>query len=693
MMRRRKNDDKLILAKLWPINKRMKITLFLFLVLFMIAFVFLIFRIAYIDTTKGDQYKKRVLSQRAYTNSQLNFRRGSIKDRNETILAQSVRKYNLILEPRTLLSTEVTDEGIDPKEVSIDAIVKYLPRAEVSESELREKINTTLDEHSNSMYQSIDELKELSEEEIADLQAEMEKNKNITGFWFEETYKRNYPLKTIGCNIVGFTSSENQGTYGVEGSYNSQLNGKPGREYGYFDENMNFKRTIKKATNGNSVVLTIDANVQRVIENMIKKFNKDTGAKNIAVMVMDPNNGEILAQASQNCYDLNDPQNLKYMFSKEEIKNMDEKTKSEKLLETWSNFCVASAYEPGSTFKPFTIAAALDEGVISKNDYFSCGGVTTVAGVGIHCANRSGHGTLSLEESLNKSCNCALMAIGAKLGRNRFSKYNKIFGFGQKTGVDLPGETKGLIHTKEELNPVELATSSFGQTQTVTMMQMCAGFSSLINDGNYYQPHIVKEIQNDEGEVVQSIDPVVVKKTVSASTSKLLRKYLKSTVEVGTASPAQVPGYSIGGKTGTAEKRTQTAPNYLVSFLGCVPAMNPKAVVYVIIDEPHVEDQAHSTYATEFASKIMKKILPFLGIYGNGDELLASASPAPRNDAAAPQAPTQTQAKTKTKTETEATDEKSDESDNADASKTDEGDNADAGNSDESSDNSDESAE
>ena len=227
---------------------------------------------------------------------------------------------------------------------------------------------------------------------------------------------------------------------------------------------------------------------------------------------------------------------------------------------------------------------------------------------------------LDLRHALMESCNAALMDIGLGLGRNKFSKYNKLYGFGQRTGVDLPGETSGLIHTKEELNPVELATSSFGQTQTVTMVQMLSGFSSLINGGNYYQPHLVKEVQNSNGDVVKTIDPVVVKRTTSEDTSSKLRSYLKSTVEAGTAAPAQVKGYSIGGKTGTAEKRPVSAKKYLVSFIGCEPAEDPEVAYYVIIDEPHVKDQAHSTYATEFSSNVMKRVLPFLGQYASSSQ-------------------------------------------------------------------------
>lgn len=577
-----------------------------------LLFCGLLYNICRYNWDKGDDYKKKVLSQQSYTNAVLNYRRGAIKDRNDTVLAQSIRKFNLIIEPRSLATKE------DIKKETLTQIAAYF----AFDTSVIENI---ISENPNSMYQHVEGLEQLSVEQVDGFKKLMKDNEKIQGVWFEETYTRNYPLNQIACNIVGFTSSENQGTYGVEGSYNDDLNGKTGREYGYFDANMEFQRTVKKATNGNNVILTIDANVQRLVEKQIKKYNEETGAENISVLVMNPNNGEILAMASKNTYDLNDPRNLTSMYTQEQIDAMDEKATSDALMSMWSNFCVSSAYEPGSTYKPFTVAAALDEGVVKNSDYFNCDGGLTVSGVRIRCSNRSGHGSISLEKSLMESCNSALMVIGQKLGRTNFSKYNKIFGFGQKTGIDLPGETAGLIHSEEELNPVELATSSFGQTQTVTMVQMAAGFSSLVNGGDYYEPHIVKEIQNENGAIVKKNEPIVVKKTVSDKTSSLIRQYMKATVEEGTAAPAGVKGYSIGGKTGTAQKRPVTARKYLVSFLGCVPAENPEAVIYVIIDEPHVEDQAHSTYATEFASKIMKKILPFLGIYAENTDDVAKA--------------------------------------------------------------------
>lgn len=588
-------------------SRKMCITVFLVFCVCLFTFGVLLFKIYRINSKDGDRYRKEALSQQSYTNTVLNYQRGDVKDRNNTTLAVSVRKYDLVLEPRTLGKDE------KKKQETVDAIAKTFGVASSVVEEVIQK-------KPNSMYEHIDGLKELPAKKVDKFKKQIKKER-LEGVWFEEVYKRNYPLKTVGASIIGFMNSNNQGTYGVEEQYNSVLNGTTGREYGYFDSNMNLQRTIKEAKDGNSVVLTIDANVQKIIEDEIADFQKNgTGAKTIAMMVMNPKNGEILAMASDSTFDLNDPQNLASMYSEQKIAAMTDKEKNENLLSMWSNFCVGSAYEPGSTFKPFTIAAALDENIISGKSTFQCNGVKKVADREIHCSNRNGHGMLDLRHALMESCNAALMDIGLGLGRNKFSKYNKLYGFGQRTGVDLPGETSGLIHTKEELNPVELATSSFGQTQTVTMVQMLSGFSSLINGGNYYQPHLVKEIQNSNGDVVKTIDPVIVKRTTSEDTSSKLRSYLKSTVEEGTAAPAQVKGYSIGGKTGTAEKRPVSAKKYLVSFIGCEPAEDPEVAYYVIIDEPHVKDQAHSTYATEFSSKVMKRVLPFLGQYASSSQ-------------------------------------------------------------------------
>ena len=233
--------------------------------------------------------------------------------------------------------------------------------------------------------------------------------------------------------------------------------------------------------------------------------------------------------------------------------------------------------------------------------------------------SNGGHGSENICHALMDSCNDVLMQLGADLGRSRFIDYVHDFGFGRKTGIDLPGEAAGGVFTRETMHNTELATSSFGQGQTVTMIQLAAAFSSVINGGNYYEPHVVKEIKSDSGAVVSSKENTLVRRVITESTSRKVRSYLLKTVEEGTANPAKVAGYEFGGKTGTAEKHPTGQGNYLVSFVGYTPAENPEVVVYVVIDEPHVEDQAHSTYATEFSSEVMKEVLPLLGIYQSDD--------------------------------------------------------------------------
>ncbi len=594
----------------------MRTTLFVFFALFFLGFIFLLVRIFLLDYNEGNRYRKAALAGQSYTNSVLGFQRGAIRDRNGTTMAVSIRKYDLILEPRTLNNNDEMHAR------TLDAIASHFG---VDRAMLENIVST----RPNSMYEHVDELKTLSDDNVEAFKKKMSEDELIDGVWFEETYQRTYPLNEVGCNLIGFLGRDEQGTYGIEESYNEELNGMTGREYGYFDSDMNLQRTIKNAKNGNEVMLTIDAHVQQVVEQQIHWFQTKSNAgpaSHVGVMLMNPKNGEILAMASESTFDLNNPRTLTSMYSQQEIEDMSEEEQKQNLMKMWSNFCIGSAYEPGSTFKPFTIAAALDEDVIDKDFSTDCKGVKKVGDREIHCANRDGHGILDLKHILMESCNVGLMDIVEKLGRDNFSKYSKLYGFGQRTGIDLPGETSGLIHSKDSLNPVELATSSFGQTQTMTMVQMLSGFCSLINGGKYYQPHLVKEIRSAEGDPVEKVEPVIVKTTTSENTSRTLRSYLKATVEDGTAKPAAVDGYSIGGKTGTAEKRPVSEKNYLVSFIGAVPIEDPEVAIYVIVDETNVDDQAHSTYATLFAHRILKKVLPFLGIYA--DEALMKIKPA-----------------------------------------------------------------
>lgn len=588
-------------------NSRMQARLLLVFCVVALILMGLMVRLIFIVRVDGDRYAKKVLSRQSYVSSVLPYKRGDILDRNGTVLATSELQYRLILDPKLLLQNK---ECIDPTIKALQSVFGVEAAT----------IQGILDDKPNSQYVIV--LKELKYDVVQKFKTLMDEDKDntISGVWFEEQYVRTYPYKTLASDILGFTSADNTGFWGIEEFYNSSLNGINGREYGYYDSALELERIVKKAVNGNTVISTIDANVQRIIQEKIIDFNKEIGSKGIGILVMNPNNGEILAMASNQEYDLNNPQNLEVLYTKSEIAAMSEEDKTKALNALWKNDVISSGFEPGSTFKPITIAAGLEEGLINSNATYYCDGHELVGGAKIHCSKRTGHGELTLEESLMFSCNDALMQIGALEGRDIFYGYETRFGLGMKTGVDLPGEEAGLIISKDGLNATELATSSFGQSFTSTMLQMATAFSSLVNGGSYYQPHVVKEIVNDSGATVKENNGTIVKQTVSEQTSDFIQQALFKTVEEGTAQGAKVEGYSVGGKTGTAQKLPRAAKTYVVSFLGCVPAINPEIVIYVMIDEPqNVEKQADSSIATKFASKILKEILPALDIYPEGD--------------------------------------------------------------------------
>lgn len=306
---------------------------------------------------------------------------------------------------------------------------------------------------------------------------------------------------------------------------------------------------------------------------------------------------------------------------------MTDEDKSAAWNKMWRNFAVSDSYEPGSPAKPLTVAACLEEGVVYQNETYVCDGGQHVGGYNIRCVSRLGHGTITLEQSLMKSCNDVMMQISARLGIEKFAKYQEIFGLGQKTGIDLPGEadTSGLIRTAETMGSTDLACYSFGQNYNCTMVQMAAALSSIINGGSYYEPHVVKQILNDQGAVVKKIEPNLVRETVSQATSDFVVEAMFQTVdsEDGTGKAGRVTGYKIGGKTGTAQKLPRSAKNYLVSFCGFAPADDPQVLVYVIIDTPNLpgEEQAHSTFATEVFQKIMQDILPYMNVFPDTDDV------------------------------------------------------------------------
>ena len=580
-----------------------------------IVFVLIIYaagRVIYLNVNRGTEYKKEVLSQQSYVNKVIPYKRGDIVDRNGNTLAKSTKVYDLILEPKQVLQADKERKSDKYKEATADALEKVFGIKKSTFYDI-------LSKKPNSMYYPMKKYKQLSRKVVEQFNNISKEDSNVIGVWFEEKYLRTYPYSQVASTVLGFCSSDGQGLGGIENWYNSSLNGVNGKSFGYYDSNLNLIEKVKDAQDGNKVVSTIDINVQGVLEKKMKKFQKDIGSENMGVILMNPQNGEIYAMADYPSYDLNNPRDLSKVYSKEKLSKMSSKKKGELFQRLWRNYCISDAYEPGSTFKPITVAASLDEGVTYNGKHYFCDGGQKIGTTYIKCVAYAagGHGDIDPCKALMKSCNDVMMHMAADLGVNRFAKYVRSFGFGAKTGIDLPGEAIGGIFRKQDMHQVELATSSFGQGQTVTMIQLASAFCATINGGNYYQPHVVKEIDSQSGAVVSSNDNMLVKRVISEDTSRLIRKYLEKTVEddQGTASPARVKGYVIGGKTGTAEKQPREKKNYLVSFVGFTPVDKPQLAIYVVIDQPHVADQAHSTYATEFASGVLKDVLPMLGIY------------------------------------------------------------------------------
>ena len=598
--------------------KRMQKKLVLVFMFTILAFVLFLGKAIKIVATKGEDYKKAVLDQQQNNSRVIPFKRGDILDANGTKLATSERVYNVILDAKVLLSGK-EEELAKSKEQTVEALETCF---EID----KKTVYTVLEEKSESRYNVLKKGVSYKQYQAFEkLKKDTKNYGNLKGVWLEEDYVRTYPYNTLASDLIGFTASGNVGNGGLEASYNDILNGTDGREYGYFGETSSVEKIVKEATDGKSLVTSIDLNLQSIIEKHIREFNEEhkngpnktgLGSKNTAVIAMRPGTGEVLAMASYPNFDLNNPRDLSGLFSEEQLKNMSEEDKIKELNKLWRNFCVSDTYEPGSTMKPFTIAAGLGNGTLKGSETYVCPGYLDVGKWRIKCNKKDGHGTQTLKQAIANSCNVALMHVGAAIGPEEFSKYQHIFGFGEYTGIDLPGEasTDKLLFAPDKMGNADLATNAFGQNFNVTMLQLAAGFNSLINGGNYYEPHVVKQIRDADGNVIENKTPVLTKKTISEETSKLLRTYMESTVTEGTAKAAQVPGYAIGGKTGTAEKYPRNHGKNLISFIGYAPQENPEIMLYVVIDEPNVENQANSSYAIKLAQKIMAEAFPYMKI-------------------------------------------------------------------------------
>lgn len=614
MDKRIKRQKKGNFRKKFP--KKMQIKLVGVFTAIVLAFVFLVGKAAILNITKGEEYQKQVMNQMRTGSKTIPYKRGDILDTNGTILATSERAYNVILDVAGLLETKTSY-----KNKKINATVEALVEVfDLDEAELREILQNKSDSRYVILKTNVDY------ETGKEFQNKMDKSADIVSVTLEDSYKRNYPYGTLASDVLGFTSSGNVGTIGLEAYYNSELNGKDGKKTGYLSSGSSSENVIQSPVDGNTIVTTIDANLQSIVEKHILALNEKLknnyregeGTKNTAVMIMDPNTGAILAEASYPNFDLNNPRDLSEYYSTEEREAMTEEEKLDTLNALWRNFCVSDTFEPGSTMKPFTMAAGFETGKLTGNETYVCNGSYSYEGVAnpVSCIATQGHGTETLKQVLENSCNVGMMYIADALGAEDFCRYQHIFGFGEYTGIDLPGEgdTSKLLYTVDNMKPIDLGTNSFGQNFNVTMTQLAAGFCSLINGGNYYEPYLVKEIRNAEGDVIDTKTPVLAKKTISQETCDILKDYMYGVVQEGSGKTAQVEGYAVGGKTGTAEKLPRSEGKNLNSFIGYAPQENPEVMIYVIVDEPNLAQQAASYLATGLAADIMREAFPYLNI-------------------------------------------------------------------------------
>lgn len=611
---------------------KMQKKLLLLYLLILAVFIGLSARLVLINRDNGEEYKKQVLSQQEYDSTTIPFKRGEIIDCNGTVLAVSNKVYNVILDTKLLLRKE---EYLEP---TLDALKKCFG---IDTNTVRAYIA----EHPTSSYYVMAKRVEYDKmNAFQEMQKDPETGANIQGVWFEDEYKREYPNGSLACDVIGFTTSDNIGTYGLEEYYNDILCGTNGREYGYLNDDSNLERTTIAAVDGYNIQTTIDANIQSIVEKYLKEYNEEykdnyrqgNGAENIGCIIMEVNTGNILAMASYPCYDLNDTRNTENLIgmplldkdgkkqkgeyvTQEALDAMDDETMYQHLNALWKNFCIVDAYEPGSVAKPFTVAAAIESGSITGNESYNCEGFLHVGDYDIKCHQIYGDGYISVQQGIERSCNVVLMNVAFAMGKEKFVEYQHLFGFGLKTNIDLAGEarTASMVFNRDTIGITDLATNSFGQSFNVTMIQMITGFCSLINGGYYYEPHIVGKIMTADGATIDNVEPRVLKQTVSNSTSETIKEFCNTVVtgEKGTGKTARPAGYMIGGKTGTAETLPRKNGEYVVSFMGYAPADDPQIAIYVVVDRPNVAIQDDAKHATGIVRKVLTEVLPYMNIF------------------------------------------------------------------------------
>lgn len=585
-----------------PQNKRLKITL----VIAFGVFILLIIRLSYLQIYKGEELKRGALNQwtRGIT---IKPKRGFIYDRNGKKLAVSKNASTAWV--------NIAELKIDSKKENAEKIARIL---ELEEAKILEIFNKKTGHERLKQW--------ISEDELLDL-----KEANVRGIEIVDDYKRYYPYESFASHVIGFTDIDNNGLYGIEKTYDNYLSGEkgkwikitdaPGRQLPFDSEK------VYEAEDGMSIVLTIDETVQKFAEKAVEESMMNNKAKNISVIAMEPKTGEILAMVNKPDYDPNHPRKAEDESIQKEWDQLDSQELQERWFDSWRNYSINDIYEPGSTFKLITAAAALEENLISKNSNFYCNGFVRVDGETLKCSRYyNPHRDLTFQQGLDVSCNIVFINTANRLGKDKFLKYLKAFGFGQKTGIDLNGEEYGLIpRSTDVIRDVNLGTMSYGHGVAVTPIQLINAVAAITNGGDLMKPRLVKEIIDSKGNSVEKFEPEIIRKVLSKETSDTMLELMESVVNNGVGSNAYIPGYTVGGKTGTAEKVIDgryVKGKYIGSFAAVSPTNEPKMVMLVIVDDPEGVYYGGTT-AAPIAKEIIENTLKYLEISAeeNKDEI------------------------------------------------------------------------
>jgi len=590
-------------------SKRMLKRILIMAVVIIFLMTTTVARVFYLTIVRGEELSEKAETQQL-KDTEITAMRGTIYDSNGNVLAQSASVWNVFIDPLNIKDKQ--------RDLIVDEFANLFGYDADEKKEFYDR--TTHQNH----YELVEKKVENNIKEK--LSKFVSKNELGGCIGTEQTTKRYYPYGTLASSVIGFTGADDQGLSGIEAYYDEQLTGTNGRIITAKDAKSNniandYETSIA-ATDGDSIVLTINQTIQYYLEKGLRETMNEYQAKGAYGVVMNCNTGAVLAMSSLPDYDCNEPYKLTYSKDKKAIKKLSDKTakqeaESAAVQNQWRNFTVSDTYVPGSVFKTFVASAALEENVVNLNTTYNCTGSIQVDKYKMKCHYHPGHGTQTLTQGLENSCNPFFITIGQKLGVHNYFKYFDAFGFTQKTNIDLPGEASPQYYKEDQYGIVELSSASFGQTNSLTPIQVCTGLCAIANGGKLLQPYLVSSIADANGKMVKKTQTKEIRQVISADTSEKVRKMMKSVVDNGTGKNGYVAGYSVGGKTGTStklgESKNGEGDKYIVSFGAIAPSDDPEIAMLIIVDEPN-QDLGGGALCAPIAAQVTQEAMNVLGI-------------------------------------------------------------------------------